>query len=88
MGKKSRRQRETGGGTLQMKPDKRVEQDHWRHEDGSPIKTEEIQKLYRAIQITGQLQGFEQAQEEFKHEYILSRYTCHGFATNIKVKGV
>ena len=64
MGKKSRRQREVGGGVLQMKPERRFETDHWRHKDGSPIKTEEIKKLYRAVQVTGQLQGFEQAQEE------------------------
>ena len=70
MGKKSRRQREVGGGVLQMKPERRFVTDHWRHKDGSPIKTEEIKKLYRAVQVTGQLQGFEQAQEEFKHEYI------------------
>ena len=70
MGKKSRRQREAGGGTLQMKPERRFERDHWTRKDGGRVTGEETKKLYRAMQFSGLIQDFTLAQEEFKQEYM------------------
>ena len=42
MGKKSRRQRESGGAaTGFLKPHKRFEKDHWRHKDGTSVTNED-----------------------------------------------
>ena len=51
MGKKSRRQREPGGGaTGSLRPEKRFEPEKWRHEDGSPITDHEFVQLGATLQ--------------------------------------
>ena len=84
MGKKSRRQREAGGGTLQMKPDKRFEQDHWRHKDGSPVSLYETKRLYLALCITHEAH-FSQIENDTRPER--EEYMCLVVAKKFATKG-
>ena len=84
MGKKSRRQREAGGGALQMKPDKRFEQDHWRHKDGSPVSLYETKRLYLALCITHEAH-FSQIENDTRPER--EEYMCLVVAKKFATKG-
>ena len=73
MGKKSRRQRESGGAaTGFLKPHKRFEPDHWRHKDGSSVTNEETKRLYLGMRFSGPglMKGYFCSQGEFKHEFM------------------